>query len=127
MSTKVKYGLIVLYTLVAGGVFAFYGFSWLTNPGSVVPSGISTTSFLGGLGAGRNFAIDLSIILVLALRRWETLGYLLLTMGLIELYDGVFGLYVNRLGMATAPLIDAFFYFACTWYLLRSKDRAKTA
>lgn len=125
MSDKVKYSLVVLYTVISGVVVAFYAFKWMTNPSSVVPHGVSVAYLVPKLGAGRNLALDFTALLLILLRKREALGYILLTLGLMEVWDGAVGLYIHKPATAIAPFINAFFYFVCTWYLLRSKSSAK--
>jgi hypothetical protein len=126
MSDKFKYGLVVLYTVVSGGVLAFYAIAWMTNPASVVPHGVNVAYLVPKLGAGRNLALDFTALLLVILRKREALGYILLTLGLMELYDGVIGLYIHKPAMAVAPFINSFFYFVCTWYLLSRAASPKT-
>ena len=126
MSDKLKYGLVVLYTVISGGVVAFYAFKWMTNPASVVPHGVSVSYLVPKLGAGRNLALDFTALLLILLKKREALGYILLTLGLMELYDSGVGLYIHKPAVAIAPFINAFFFFVCTWYLLRRPAAAGT-
>jgi hypothetical protein len=125
MSDKLKYRLVVLYSVISVGVVIFYAISWLHNPATVVPHGVSVADWLSKLGAGRNLALSFTTLLLIALRKREPLGYMLLTLGLMELYDSAAGLFVKVPASSIAPIINAFFYFVCAWYLLRTASGNK--
>jgi hypothetical protein len=126
MSDKIKYNLVIIFTVISGGVAAFFAYKWLTNVSSVVPSGLSTDQWIPKLSAGRSLAIYAVILLLIFLKKREALGYLILTLGLVEVWDGAVAFYVNKPSAAIAPIINTLFLFLCSWYLLHNKSEAST-
>lgn len=51
MSDKVKHGLNLLYTVISGGMFAFYAIAWLTNPAPVLQHGANAATLFAKFAA----------------------------------------------------------------------------